>query len=459
MQVRKQHKLPEIHYGTKGQFIGPAGDPRTRAFIASHLSKLPISDPNVLVPDESWQPPLFYLTAGVVTQVVPPKPLLVLYMGRVLAILLGAGTVYLCWLATKELAPQAPLWAIVSAAALALLPSFCFGSAHVSNDSAVVLCASAAFYVWIRGLRDPEFDRRLVGAGAILGLAILSKLTAMALIPGLILVILFRMFQVRPSVAGFGNWLKRGGLMIFGSTLSTLVVCGWWFVRNVFTYGEPTGTAETLRSFAGRFPKANFKLPKTIHDLIRYSLENLWGRFGWNDITLSQSVYHVCNVIALVLVIFSVLAAICIFCLWLAGKRPLNLVAWQSASIFSAVGLTLLAGFIQFNKTVAYQPQARYFFIMLLPGALLLTGGLHTFAMRRRWRIAVFALLLSGLASLNILGLVTIIRAGPAIGGVRYYSSRHRRYPALEHLRANPSSAMILFRVWRKSGSRFTDVE
>src|SRR4030095_3518441 len=99
------------------------------------------------------------------------------------------------------------MWAIASGGVVALLPSLCFDSAHVSNDSTAQLTTTAAFYVWIRGLRHPEFDRRLLGAGAMLGLSLLSKLTAVALIPGLAFVILFRMFQVRPSTSCLGHWL------------------------------------------------------------------------------------------------------------------------------------------------------------------------------------------------------------------------------------------------------------
>jgi 4-amino-4-deoxy-L-arabinose transferase-like glycosyltransferase len=424
MQVRKQHILPEIHYvggNTASEIARPTGDSETVAYIAKLRQKLPVNDEYVLVPDESWQPPLYYLAAGLITQVIPPRPQTVLYIGRLLAILFGAATVYFCWLTTRELAPQAPIWAIASAGVVALLPQFCFSSAHVSNDSTVTLTATAAFYVWFRGLRHPEFDLRLFGAGAMLGLAILSKLTAVALIPGLALVILFRMFQVRPGEAGCGNWLKRSLYMIAGATLGTVLVCGWWFGRNVFTYGEPTGTAETLRSFAGRFPKADFTLPRAARDLLRYTLENLWGRFGWNDITLSHALYQFCNSAALFLVGLSVLAGIGAFGLSLVRRRSLNRVMWQAFLVFSAIGLTLFAGFVRFNKSVVYMPQARYFFILLLPGALLLTGGLYAFAARRVLRVAEFVLLFMGLGLLNALAVVTVSKAGPATGGVRQH--------------------------------------
>jgi 4-amino-4-deoxy-L-arabinose transferase-like glycosyltransferase len=111
-------------------------------------------------------------------------------------------------LAIRELVPDAPVLAVAAAGVTALLPQFCFTNAHAANDSAVNLAATAGFYIWVRGLRHPEFDRRLLGAGAMLGLALLCKLTAVVLILGLGLVILFRMFQVRPSALGMSNWLK-----------------------------------------------------------------------------------------------------------------------------------------------------------------------------------------------------------------------------------------------------------
>ena len=423
MQVRKQYILPEIHYAPgnrAGEVIGPPSDAETRAYIAKLLPKLPVTEQYFTVPYESFHPPLYYLATGFVTQLVPPDPQTVLYSGRLLAILFGAATVYFCWLTTRELAPQAPLWAVAVAGVVALLPEFCFDSAHAANDSAVNLTATVAFYVWIRGLRDPEFDRRLLGAGAMVGLAFLSKLTAVALIPGLALVILFRMFQVGPSVLGLGDWLKRALYMMVGATLGTLLVCGWWFVRNVFTYGEPTGTAAALRFFARRFVKADFTLPRTAGDLLRYTLESLWGRFGWNDITLPQEWYHFCNSAALFLVCLSVLAGIGMFALRATGRRSPDAVTWQAFLVFLVVAVTLFAGYIQFNKNIGYQPQARYFFILLLPGALLLTGGLYTLAATPALRIVAFGIVFTALGFLNAFALVTVSKAGPAPGGVRY---------------------------------------
>jgi 4-amino-4-deoxy-L-arabinose transferase-like glycosyltransferase len=426
MQVRNQYILPEIHYATTnhiGEISGPPVDPETVGYVTKLLPKLPVTEQYFVVPYESFQPPLYYVAAGLVAHLFPPRPEVVLYVGRFLAVLFGAATVYFCWLTTRELAPQAHGWAVASAGVVALLPQFCFNNAHASNDSTVGLTATAAFYVWIRGLRNPDFDRRLLLASAMLGFALLAKLTAVALIPGFALVLAFRIFQVRPSVLGLANWLKRGLSMIMGATVSAVLVCGWWFLRNFFTYGEPSGTSAALRFFAAKFVKADFTLPRTARDLLRHTLESFWGRFGWNDITLPPEVYRFCNSAALFLVGLSVLAGIGVIGLWAARRRVPD-VAWQAFLVFLAVALSLLAGYLRFNQKIAYMSMARYFFIMLLPGALLGTGGLYALAATRALRMAVFGIVFIALGLLNTFALVTVSRAGPAIGGVRYHTQK-----------------------------------
>jgi hypothetical protein len=88
--------------------------------------------------------------------------------------------------------------------------------------------------------------------------------------------------------------------------------------------------------------------------------------------------------------------------------------------IFVVVGLALAAGYFQFNARIAYMPMARYFFIMLLPGSLVLTGGLYAFTAARALRAILFTVLFMCLALLNALSLMTVSKAGVAIGGVRH---------------------------------------
>jgi hypothetical protein len=58
---------------------------------------------------------------------------------------------------------------------------------------------STAFYVWFRGLRQPAYDPWMLHADGIVGPALPAKLTAVALIEGVVLEVLFRAFQAGMS--------------------------------------------------------------------------------------------------------------------------------------------------------------------------------------------------------------------------------------------------------------------
>ncbi len=228
MQIRKQHILPEVHYNPENVQTELTGHPRDDDTIA-YSSGLGRTDPWMLTPYEATQPPLYYLVAGGATLLVPPTPQSVLYLSRLVAALFGAATVYCCWAAVRELAPRAPLWAAAAAGAVALLPQFCANSASVSNDSTANFAAAAAFWIWFRGLRRPTADRWMIGAGAVLSLCVLAKLTTAALAPALGLVWLFRVFQAPPTWrARLGRGLRLAGARRGGR--QWCAVGGWYAI-------------------------------------------------------------------------------------------------------------------------------------------------------------------------------------------------------------------------------------
>src|SRR5207249_2321881 len=91
---------------------------------------------------------------------------------------------------------------------------------YESRQPPLYYLGAAAFYVWFRGLRRPSYDPWLLRAGALLGLALLAKLTALALIPGLAVVLLARMFQTQ----GWAARLRRGLRLGLGASAAALAV-------------------------------------------------------------------------------------------------------------------------------------------------------------------------------------------------------------------------------------------
>jgi hypothetical protein len=408
MEVRKGKLLPQFTYDpgeSIDEMIEKYGDPEVAKYVASVWPSLTGPGTYNLVPYESTQPPLYYIAAGVAANLVPADPQAVLYVGRLVAVIFGAAAVYFCWLAAREIAPQAPLWVATSVGAIVLLPQYCFNSASANNDSTAQLACAAAYFVWFKGLRQPGFDKWMVGAGAMLGLALLSKLTTVALIPGLLLLIIFRTLRLRTAGGGTGEVLRHGLLLVLGATAGTLLVCSWWLVRNLVVYGEPTGMASILDFYQRVAPgKADFSIPSTTITLLDVTLQSTWGRFGWNEIALPAQLYQIVNLVALVLLGLSLFATIRFLWIEVRSKR-LSLVLWQAAVIFAVMGIVLLFGFVRFNATIAIQPQGRYFFILLLPAALFLTVGLYAFTRPGRPRVIAMSGLLLILAALNAISL------------------------------------------------------
>ena len=119
-----------------------------------------------------------------------------------------------------------------------------------------------------------------IGLGLLFGVALLSKfnLAALALlIETAVTWVAWRKKQWR--LWWEANFLIAG---------FTLLLVGWWFVRNQLLYGEPTGFQRLTELWGVRNPAdswgvAIFELP--------YTWTSLWGRFGYGQIPLPEGIY------------------------------------------------------------------------------------------------------------------------------------------------------------------------
>ena len=399
MAVRSGDILP-ANYWQNGQLVGPPHDSPVLQYARSQG----ITRPFMLLPYEFSQPPLYYWVAGAVARLLPADPTGILYIGRIVAALFGAGAVYFCWAAMRQLAPTHPQWAVATAAAIALLPQFGFNSASASNDSAALCCGMAAFYTWFRALRDPRFDHWGWRMGGLCGLAILSKLSGGVLLPGLALVLVLRAAgQVPPAARKQATWravLRQG----VGAGGALLLICGPWIIRNLWLYGEPTGTAAILRFYQGKFGLLQLTDSSSRAMFMQSTGESFVGRFGWLNIALPSDFYSQATGIALLLLSASSMAALIQARHWTRiGKLPK-----QATILMLLVTLTLLVFYIQFSAAVGTQAQGRYLFLALLPMALLATAGLYTLPPQGRWRNLALSALLIWLAVLDTTSLALV---------------------------------------------------
>ena len=193
---------------------------------------------------------------------------LALYVIRLLTLGLATVSVAAMYQSARTALPGRPGFAVLATALTAFNPMFLFISVSVSNDVLVTTFASLACWLALLTLRLGFDSRRSVILGMLIGLAALSKLSGLAL---------------APVVALAGAWLlwrtgdRRGFVILIGAiTLATLLLTGWWFLRNLALYGELFGTATMLENFGGR----NIPLAQLLLEEFEGLRISYWGLFG-----------------------------------------------------------------------------------------------------------------------------------------------------------------------------------
>lgn len=219
---------------------------------------------------------------------------------RLLSMLMGAGTVALTYLLTLALAPtplapgeetgiRAKLYSLLAAAFVALNPMFLFIGTSVNNDNMIWLEAALTLFIANHLVRGPSsFIRRefgdwlwdIAGLGLLLGLAAITKISGLILIPITGVALLMQAIRMR-------QWRR---FFVHGPIIVAIVflVAGWWYVRNVVLYGELLGI-ERMAAIAGLRP-----VSFSVHDLLsewRSFWYSYWGLFGAFTILASPWVY------------------------------------------------------------------------------------------------------------------------------------------------------------------------
>jgi hypothetical protein len=176
---------------------------------------------------EGFQPPLAYLLATPVFAVVGDHEAKLRAL-RVLGVLLLAAAVLLTWRLAGEAVPDAPLAAFSFALTFLLWPGVVVRAATFSN-AALELAVGAALSLALWRALTRRSERWLVVSGALIGAALLTKLTLLAFVPAqaLVCAAFLRAGRVRAVAGAVG--------------LPALVVAPW-VVFNFREYGAPTGS-------------------------------------------------------------------------------------------------------------------------------------------------------------------------------------------------------------------------
>ncbi len=358
------------------------GHARYVNFLLDH-QRLPV--PGIDAPGEAHQPPLYYALAASVARVASLGPVALeprrnpafrwyggreenkylhdedespplagsartLHWLRLLSVAMGAATVLLVHFmgsGTGDL-----LVPSMAPAMVAFIPQFTFISGCLNNDNLATLLASATLVCLMRAMSSPGRTATWAGAGVLAGFALLTKFTALTLVPcGLVALWLAR----RNGPA----WNTRAALAFLAPALALPAPL---LLRNLRVMGDPLGAAAQAETLPNLLDRKALISSYFIGEMPAVLFRSFWGTFGWMSLELPGVLY------AMALV----LTAAAVFGLFAmrrddATKRLHKLLA-------AAIAIQLIQ-IVVYNLTFT-QAQGRFLFPVIGPICIMMCAGL-----------------------------------------------------------------------------------
>ena len=208
-----------------------------RSLTSGHLPTQADAGRDPTARSYEWhQPPLYYAWTALFSGLGPRGM-------RVASILLGVMSLLLIYAASRLLFPDDPILTAVATGIAALLPTHIAITSTVNNDVLLECCFSATLLLLVQCLLRGLSLWRAGWIGFVLGIALLTKATAILLIPVIAVGLIF----LKRSGESWANVLKGAALI----GIWALLLSGWWFVRNQQLYGELLPLKAFDRAFAG----------------------------------------------------------------------------------------------------------------------------------------------------------------------------------------------------------------
>ncbi len=188
----------------------------------------------VPLPTSGWSffhPPLYYaLMASIWTLLAPVDAVVRLNVGTGLIAMLGLIHGVGIFAITRRYFPGRPIVHLLAAGLMFFLPLHLYTAGFLGNENLnAVLCSlSLVTLLWV--LRRPTWARGAL-LGLCLGLALLTKFTALAVVAGALGTLALQTLVQR-------SW-RAGAVTLAAACSVMLLVSGWFYARNLSMYGTP----------------------------------------------------------------------------------------------------------------------------------------------------------------------------------------------------------------------------
>ncbi len=185
---------------------------------------------------EWHQPPLYYL-------ICVPTAQAGVHAMRYISIGLGLIAVLMTFLLAIVAFPNRQWVAVLAASIDALLPAHIAISSSVNNDILLEVCFTSALAAVVIIWQYGATPKRAIVLGICVGAALLTKATALILLPVLVVA----------AILGVQVGLSKGAILRTAiiAAVTAALICGWWYVHNMVQYHELLPLKEFAQSFSG----------------------------------------------------------------------------------------------------------------------------------------------------------------------------------------------------------------
>lgn len=249
---------------------------------------------------EAHQPPLYYLLGAAVFRLTGGELLPL----RLLSVALGALFIGLIYAMVRLIFPGRPALALGAAAFTAFLPMHVAQAASVNNDALAEVLLAAVLLLSIRyvklalpGPRPPSTWDALA-IGLLLGLALVTKVSAYVAIPIALAAPLIAWYESRRSSAIDHSPIPHSPNHHFALILlPALLLALPWYLRNAQLYGNLDILARSWHDtvVVGQLTTgelvAQAGLAGALERFFVWSHSSFWGVFGWMGVWMDARIY------------------------------------------------------------------------------------------------------------------------------------------------------------------------
>jgi 4-amino-4-deoxy-L-arabinose transferase-like glycosyltransferase len=299
---------------------------------------------------------------------------------RLASVLMGAGTLFVTWRIAQLVFAGRPELALGATAVNGFTPMFVFISGAVNNDNLAILLCSAALYLMVRPggrrVKDSLF------LGVVLGLAALTKTTALGLIPLALLALVIASYKELLVMRWRGRlrWAAGHGLALL---LPVLLISGWWYYRNIRLYGDWLGWNAFIQVLGQRAHSASLR--QLWSERWGFSL-SYWGLFGGVNVPMAEWIYRLLNalvgVAAVGMIIYLAQQVRRIYRQERQGWREAAVRRLWPLALLGIWSVAVCVGLVRW-ATVTWSSQGRLIFSAISALSILLVTGLFAWLPRR----------------------------------------------------------------------------